>query len=462
MMNNKGLRDKFPEGFQAVLNVVDKLCDSDKFHFEFWISNGSLDAQQTYVGLGDDKLYSSTALLENGAVCVIDQMCQSGECKWPLEDLLQPEDLPFENLLSEDLEFWGSLSPKNLITAVSQVWDTAKNEVEDTIDQAVDIVKDGLDVVGDAMDAAVEAITQFAKELAPKCRATSNSPNSLMSFDFPPIVNSLKPIFCMDLSGGRTHNGNEVIIHTCHHNNNQRWWMDPDGRIRSMANLNKCLEAGTPHLNAKLFIWDCNDGIHQQWDITPDGRIRSKQNDERYIGVAHGCNGISSGGRLEIQQKLYSGACKLQQEWSMGFPQIVNSLNPNFCMDLSGGRTHNGNEVIIHTCHHNNNQRWWMDPDGRIRSMANLDKCLEAGTPHLNAKLFIWDCNDEIHQQWKITPDGRIRSKQNNERYIGVAHGCNGIVNGGRLEIQRYISDGSSCERQQEWSMITTAGLRSA
>ena len=98
--------------------------------------------------------------------------------------------------------------------------------------------------------------------------------------------------------------------------------MDPDGRIRSMANLDKCLEAGNNvDLHARLKVWDCHDGIHQQWEVTPEGKIRSKKHKDKYIGVAGGCDGINSGDRLEMQQNFPHSTnniyydCKRQQMW---------------------------------------------------------------------------------------------------------------------------------------------------
>ena len=282
---------------------------------------------------------------------------------------------------------------------------------------------------------------------------TNAHPSSSIALGWFAFSSNLANNLCIDLKSGWTHNGNIVQLHSCNEGDNQKWYIDSTGSIRSKKLASKCLEAGGADLNSKLFIWDCNNALHQKWVLAPDGKISSKVNSGRFIGVESGCDGVSSGDRLVIQSSYSSGNCQRQQqwvEWAPTYHTFQNFLNSELCIDIYGGFLDNGNKVILWDCHGSGNQQWYLDSSGSIRSMKNINKCLEAGGADLYAKLFIWDCNDALHQKWEMTSEGKIRSKKNSGRFIGVSGGCNGVASGDQLEIHDGYSSGD-CERQQQW-----------
>ena len=123
-------------------------------------------------------------------------------------------------------------------------------------------------------------------------------------------------------------------------------------------------------------------------------------------------------------------------------------------MDLTNGYTHNGNQVRLWECCNNcppqdNNQKWFMDGLGCIHNKKDINKCLQAGD-HNYATLEIWDCNGSINQLWELTSDKKIRSKKNG-RYISITHGCHGVSQDNRLEMQDKHTGAGSCARQQKW-----------
>ena len=262
------------------------------------------------------------------------------------------------------------------------------------------------------------------------------------------FINQLGNDLCIDLKNYDTSNGAEVQLWTCNDSPNQKWYMDPLGRIRSKININKCIEAP----GAELLVWDCNYGLHQQWSLESDGRIRNKKTGYN-IGVPGGCNGVSSDKRLEMHQKFEGGNCGTQQSWFhevwAPFVTFRNDLDENLCIDLKGADTSNGAEVLLWTCHDSPNQKWYMDLLGRIRSKININKCIEAP----GAELLVWDCNDGLHQQWSLTSDGRIRNKKTGYN-IGVSRGCHGVSSDKRLETHKWMSSygyGGRCQTQQKW-----------
>lgn len=151
------------------------------------------------------------------------------------------------------------------------------------------------------------------------------------------------------------------------------------------------------------------------------------------------------------QTVRYTSTTKEHPSKDQGWYTIKNSLNQNLCIDLSGAQTHNGNKVQLWTCNGTKAQKWYLDSSGRLRSEANLNKCIEAGSRgYLYDDLFIWDCHNGVHQQWVWQHDGRIRNKSY-EKYIGVIRGCNGVYSGDILELYNKVTGGGNCEGHQKW-----------
>ena len=135
---------------------------------------------------------------------------------------------------------------------------------------------------------------------------------------FKVITNGLDNSLCMDVKDGHAHNGTSVQLSNCNGSDAQKWFVDSLGRIHSKLNVNRCVEAGASDtLYAKLFVSDCHYDLHQQWIFQSDGRIRNKQY-VKYIGVQAGCNGVSSGTRLELHNHMGSVNCGSQQQWIQG------------------------------------------------------------------------------------------------------------------------------------------------
>eukprot|EP00956_Cyclotella_meneghiniana_P041161 scaffold217109_cov36-Cyclotella_meneghiniana.AAC.1 len=132
---------------------------------------------------------------------------------------------------------------------------------------------------------------------------------------FSVFTNGLDNSLCMDVKDGHPHNGTSVQLSNCNGSDAQKWFVDSLGRIHSKLNVNRCVEAGASDtLYARLFVSDCHYDMHQQWIFQSDGRIRNKQY-VKYIGVQGGCNGVSSGTRLELHNHMGSVNCGSQQQW---------------------------------------------------------------------------------------------------------------------------------------------------
>jgi hypothetical protein len=82
---------------------------------------------------------------------------------------------------------------------------------------------------------------------------------------------------CLDVSGGSTANGAQVIIWDCNGGTNQRWTSTASGELRVFDS--KCLDvlnqATTP--GSAVSIWDCNGGSNQRWTLNPNGSVVGQQ-----------------------------------------------------------------------------------------------------------------------------------------------------------------------------------------
>ena len=121
---------------------------------------------------------------------------------------------------------------------------------------------------------------------------------------------------CIDLQNYDTKNLQPINLINCKNGvNAQLWDYDSDGRLRSVINPTKCLEAGkNGGLYDKVFIWDCHDGLHQKWHYYSSGRLKSKAYD-KYLGVAY-CGTNPSNTRLELRN-YEDGYCGETQKWTL-------------------------------------------------------------------------------------------------------------------------------------------------
>lgn len=124
---------------------------------------------------------------------------------------------------------------------------------------------------------------------------------------------------CLDVTGGSTANGAQVIQWTCHGGANQRWTALYAGGgyyyLRAQHS-GKCADVagGSTANGAKVIQWTCHGGANQQWRI-----------------VRQAAGGYSAVAR-------HSGKCA----------------------DVTGGSTANGAHVIQWRCHGGANQRWYL------------------------------------------------------------------------------------------------------
>mmetsp|Transcript_1346 Transcript_1346/g.2979 ORF Transcript_1346/g.2979 Transcript_1346/m.2979 type:complete len:764 (+) Transcript_1346:193-2484(+) len=143
----------------------------------------------------------------------------------------------------------------------------------------------------------------------------------------------------------------------------------------------------------------------------------------------------------------YSYSPSLPSYYSDPF-QMVKNRGTNLCFDTENYKVNNYNPVNLVNCRDNDAQRFDFDGDGRIRSIIDPTKCIEAGSAGtLYRGLYIYDCHGGDWQRWSRWSDGRIRNVHHG-KFIGMSY-CR-RASGTRLEL-RWYEDGA-CGDAQKWA----------
>jgi hypothetical protein len=93
--------------------------------------------------------------------------------------------------------------------------------------------------------------------------------------------------YCLDIPRADTRNGIDLIVWDCKQSDNQLWFIDDKGYIRSKLNYNKCIDPQGPSTanGSPVQLWDCEDDFtFHLWSIH-SGRISSKQSPGQCIAA---------------------------------------------------------------------------------------------------------------------------------------------------------------------------------
>jgi len=190
----------------------------------------------------------------------------------------------------------------------------------------------------------------------------------------------------LDIKGGKANSGAEVVLWDKHGHDNQVWFQDPvAGTIRSKLNPDLCL---TVDGSNRLTVHHHKAGdTNQQWHYNKHrDTIEHRSDSNRVLDVV---GGNKSNGAAVCAWNFHG---KDNQKWKLDYLPakyffIKSHLN-GLVLDVSGGSKQPGTKVI--TYHqkggHPDNQLWFEDRFGNIRSKLDDDLVLDAsdGTLHVN------------------------------------------------------------------------------
>lgn len=81
---------------------------------------------------------------------------------------------------------------------------------------------------------------------------------------------------CLDVPGGKTESGTELMLWDCNGGSNQQWSYDTTTKSLGVYG-NKCLdsESGSAVNGTPVLIRDCTGGTTQQWDVVSGGTVKN-------------------------------------------------------------------------------------------------------------------------------------------------------------------------------------------
>ncbi|CAB9525331.1 PbH1 [Seminavis robusta] len=182
---------------------------------------------------------------------------------------------------------------------------------------------------------------------------------------------------CLDDDGSSARN---VYSHRCHGGSNQKWYADSLGRLRGRKD-NKCLTIDSNNLVMK----DCNDSIYQRFVVPASfPRVTSPVKSVFNTGL---CLAAMS------DRKVMARSCRGDKDEDFFYvpdSQRIFVASGQGCLDPTVN-----NNVIVHPCHGQNNQKWYMDDRGRIRD-KQYHHCLTRAS---NNNLEHRGCDDKDSQR---------------------------------------------------------------
>jgi lysophospholipase L1-like esterase len=121
--------------------------------------------------------------------------------------------------------------------------------------------------------------TGYDKMAARWFSALQSVPGSLSTLSTPPVggvtvLSNPQSKRCLDVSGGVTTDGAQIIIWDCHGAANQAWTRTAAGELRGVGS-GKCLDVNfnATTNGAKITTWTCNGGANQRFTFNTDGSI---------------------------------------------------------------------------------------------------------------------------------------------------------------------------------------------
>ncbi|KAJ4835106.1 hypothetical protein Tsubulata_037225 [Turnera subulata] len=217
---------------------------------------------------------------------------------------------------------------------------------------------------------------------------------------------------CVDVFGGKYHNGAELILWTCKSNNrhNQLWTFKKDGTIRS--NNNWCLNpsSDSPSENIYIMIYECPQdpsGTRAVWELLQDGTLRNTRtglvltalSDKQGTGVL----------TLDYDDKL------LGQGWvasNYSLEPILTRVQwlPGLCLNVDSA----SNVVIGHCGGLIQENKWAIHWHRSITNIGRNGACLSyvpRYEPNIKGPVMVEECSaSSLYQRWEITGDGGIKN----------------------------------------------------
>jgi len=226
------------------------------------------------------------------------------------------------------------------------------------------------------------------------------------------ISSSQFPFTCVDLTGGKTTEGELLQIWHCNGLKNQEWlWHN--GAFQFSGNRSKCMTAKGKKLetNTLVGLETCTGKASQKWGVDQMGRlsIGGAQN----LCLAPVSDAFAPGTEI----RLFTCTYYLDQFWRLqvgpGPPSIappnwnmavnvISEFAPSMCLDVQGGSAKVGTALDLWDCNSLLNQRFLFNKDSTISYIADLSLCIDiTGDLKKGSRMQLQKCNAKSTQKFQ-------------------------------------------------------------
>lgn len=244
--------------------------------------------------------------------------------------------------------------------------------------------------------------TNYDNNPAVKLQSYTNGLSQKWGFDW--NTRQIKGINdkCLDAGNVNDSNNRWLRVSNCHGGLNQKWYLDTVGRIHSEEKNSLCIDSASgSNNNSTLYIGACHSLNNQKWS----GNI-SMNSKETFYPLYSAYNNSFG---FDIWGGTANGtAIKLGQIWGGNNQQFeYNSTSQEIrskdgrCVDAGDINNSNNRWLRINTCHNGQNQKFYADNYGRIRSNASSNLCIDSANGDANGStIYMGGCHLGNNQRW--------------------------------------------------------------
>ena len=312
------------------------------------------------------------------------------------------------------------------------------------------------------------------------------------------ITSALNPAYCLDVFGGGADVGNRVIQWSYQGRSNQQWLpiANDDGTISLMSRL--AYENGTGFLldvygggteqGVNIIQWPGHYGNNQKWTLeaVPAYEVLYESNGGSPVAPSEALldgllaepadpvrDGLVFGGWYKDEaltipwnfrtDRMPAGGLILYAKWLQDYSgvYIIRSKNSKLVMDVYGGGTEQGVNIIQWHFNDGDNQKWILESLGRgyykISSVLNPRFSLDVfgGGAEAGNRVIQWPWHGGTNQQWKLivnedeTVSFMSRMAEENETYYLLD-----VFGGGMDEGVNVIQWPAHYGDNQKWDLV--------
>lgn len=229
----------------------------------------------------------------------------------------------------------------------------------------------------------------------------------------------------LDLCGDNSANETKITLWTYHGASNQQWMIrqDQDGYYHIFSiSSGKALDiyGGELQSNRNIVIWPEKASKDEQWEFIPvnnnneehlDGEYKfySKLSGNPVIDISGGVYQNMGSGQAIIYTD--NGTYASNQIFNIKYDEqkncyYISNSTANLFLDVYGGDTADGTDVIFWPFHGGENQQWQIQKDeedgGYIIMSVSSGKAIDVygGSNNIANKIIIWDKHGADNQKW--------------------------------------------------------------